>query len=278
MAKSVFHVVPNGNEWAVKREGHDMPASTQPTQKDAIEAARELSGGGDDIVIHRADGTIRERITYSASNNGNTEGDNKESAQPVKARDVFSVGSRVSWQAVLAGAVVAITLYSALALLAVAVGLSTYDHLNNTTFAVSAAVVGVLILLVSLFVGGFVASRTTAGESMTEAFVYGVLVWGTVYLFFLLMGSSLGIGLGNMIPNNPRAERTEATRNIDNAAEDVTRKIDDAAETVNISPTTAAWWGFVSFVLAIAACAGGAAYGAGPQFVIRRVDRTAQPQ
>src|SRR5215204_5340851 len=69
MAKSVLHVVPHNHEdWAVKREGNERASSTHATQKEAIEAARELAKELDDIVIHRPDGTIRERVTYYGSN------------------------------------------------------------------------------------------------------------------------------------------------------------------------------------------------------------------
>jgi Uncharacterized protein conserved in bacteria (DUF2188) len=40
MAKSVLHVVPHNDTWAVKREGNERASSTHPTQKEAIEAAR----------------------------------------------------------------------------------------------------------------------------------------------------------------------------------------------------------------------------------------------
>src|SRR5829696_7412576 len=119
MAKSVLHVVPHNNQdWAVKREGNERASSTHPTQKDAIEAARELAKELDDIVIHRPDGTIRERVTYYGSNgqatNGNTESQPQTATaartetrtthrtEEVGPEDVVGVSSRVSWEAVFA--------------------------------------------------------------------------------------------------------------------------------------------------------------------------------
>jgi hypothetical protein len=67
MAKDVLHVVPHEQAWAVRREGNERVTTTSPTQRDAIEAARELAKEQDDIVIHRPDGTIRERVTYYGS-------------------------------------------------------------------------------------------------------------------------------------------------------------------------------------------------------------------
>ena len=116
MAKDTFHVVPHGDEWSVKREGSDRNSSTHATQKEAIDSARGLAGDGDDIVIHRPDGTIRERVTHAGAANGGagTTTETRPRAERrdvVEARDIVSVGSRVSWQAILAGLAVAVTTY-----------------------------------------------------------------------------------------------------------------------------------------------------------------------
>ncbi len=42
MAKDTLHVVPHDDSWAVKREGNERSSSTHSTQKEAIDAAREL--------------------------------------------------------------------------------------------------------------------------------------------------------------------------------------------------------------------------------------------
>src|SRR5437773_12312751 len=111
MPKDVLHVVPHETAWAVRREGNERVSSTHATQKDAIDAAREMANERDDIVIHRADGTIRERVTYSGPHE-------QPAAEPrpavgavagaIDPRDAVSVGTRVSWEAILAGAVVAL--------------------------------------------------------------------------------------------------------------------------------------------------------------------------
>ena len=134
MAKDILHVVPHEQAWAVKREGNERASSTHETQKDAIEAARELAKERDDIVIHRADGTIRERVTYMGSN-GDAEPAAATPAPGIRTadglpetEDLVGVGSRVSWGAVLAGVVVAVTTYFTLSFLALAIGLSTMDR------------------------------------------------------------------------------------------------------------------------------------------------------
>ena len=64
MAKNQ-HVVPHGNEWAVRGEGNGRPTSIHRTQAEAIEAAREIARNQrSELVIHRSDGRIRDRDSY----------------------------------------------------------------------------------------------------------------------------------------------------------------------------------------------------------------------
>jgi len=60
------HVVPYRNEWAVRGEGNERLTSIHRTQAEAIEAARELAKNQQsELVIHRSDGRIRDRDSYS---------------------------------------------------------------------------------------------------------------------------------------------------------------------------------------------------------------------
>ena len=98
-----IHIVPHEPEgWALKREGASKVESVHPTQKAAIDAGRDLARDDEvDLVVHRQDGTFRTVLSYtnepmSDKTNGN--------GKKVEAHDLSSVGSRVSWGAVLAGA------------------------------------------------------------------------------------------------------------------------------------------------------------------------------
>ena len=87
-------------------------------------------------------------------------------ATEVETQDVVSVGSRVSWGAVFAGAVVALTLCIFLSVLGAALGL-TFLHDTEARaehVATGAGIWTIVSLLISLFVGGLVTSRTTVGE------------------------------------------------------------------------------------------------------------------
>lgn len=278
MAKDKLHVVPHDNNWAVKREGNERVSSTHATQKEAIDGARTLAKEGDDIVIHRPDGTIREVVTYTASSASNGNGQNGRSDREewteapradradrpdVRPHDVASVGTRVSWSAILAGVVIALALYTTLNVLAAAIGLSAIDQMRTDTFAAVAAIVATVSLLVALFVGGFVASRATVGEERNEAMAYGVLVWATVLMLLVTTGASLGIGYF--------AGVREFGRPVTPATVEAPTTTDGPLAAANVSPQALAWWTFAGVVLSALASIAGAVVGAGPEVVLRRI-------
>lgn len=66
MSKKDIHVVPHkGGGWAVKKEGADRASSVHPTQKDALDQARD-QGRRDkvEVVTHGRDGKIRDSDSY----------------------------------------------------------------------------------------------------------------------------------------------------------------------------------------------------------------------
>lgn len=271
MPKDTLHVVPHDEGWGVKREGNERFNSTHSTQKDAIEAARTAAHDGDDIVIHRADGTIRERVTYTLSASGNGNGNGRTPARP---HDVVSVGSRVRWSAVLAGLAVAFTVYALLTMLSLAMGASTIDTVQNRTFAVGAALISIVCLLVALFLGGYVTSRMTTRETAGEAAVYGVLLWAAFFFTLLLTGMNLGGTLGQL------AEVTQQAR-VDPAAQGISpaeaQRRRDAVQArgeqwvSEMNPVELSWWAFGGMAASILAAIGGAVAGSGPGLEFRRV-------
>ncbi|MCC6655247.1 MAG: DUF2188 domain-containing protein [Flavobacteriales bacterium] len=65
MSKKNQHVVPRGNDWAVKREGAERATTVVPTQRKAIEFAREIAkNNNSELFIHGRDGRIRERDSF----------------------------------------------------------------------------------------------------------------------------------------------------------------------------------------------------------------------
>jgi len=309
MTRDVFHVVPNGDGWAVKKEGNERASSTHDTQRNAIESARQMAKEGDDIVIHRADGSIRDRITYNGSAINGSD-DNRASDRP-ETHDLVSVGTRVRWGPVVAGVIVALAVGVLLTALATAIGLSTIDHrTSGRTIAATSGVVWLFIMAVSMFAGGCVATRTTTRETKTEALILGTLVWGTTAALMALgLGASMHSNLdssqtaGVVANDKPfwrdlgwtedQGKRYEGMADTDRVRKDLNltdeqaQKYDDyrrqqreAASAVhNITPQEAAWWTLAGLLISIAASIGGALAGAGPdvsrRFFARRPMRPA---
>jgi hypothetical protein len=59
------HVVPQENGWAVKGAGNSKATVVTNTQKEAIEAAREIAKNQEsELVIHGQNGKIRDKNSY----------------------------------------------------------------------------------------------------------------------------------------------------------------------------------------------------------------------
>lgn len=59
------HVVPHGNNWAVKGAGNEKNTKIMPTQNQAIEKARAIARNQQsELVIHNRDGKIRDKDSF----------------------------------------------------------------------------------------------------------------------------------------------------------------------------------------------------------------------
>lgn len=65
---AVFHVVPQQEGWAVKREGTPEPISHHETKNDAVKDGRDYAQTHTPsrLVVHKKDGTIQESMSYVA--------------------------------------------------------------------------------------------------------------------------------------------------------------------------------------------------------------------
>jgi hypothetical protein len=101
-------------------------------------------------------------------------------------------GNKVSWGGVFAGVLVAVGLLFLLGALGVAVGISAADpgQTQASTVGAGAGIWTALSLLVALFVGGMVATRTGAITDGTTGFVEGALVWVVSMLLLVYLASS----------------------------------------------------------------------------------------
>jgi len=204
----------------------------------------------------------------------------------IETQDVASVGSRVSWGAILAGAFVALTLSIFLTALGGALGLTVIDHtdVRGDQLATGAGIWSIASLLIALFVGGFVTSRCTVGERKTEGAMYGVLVWGVMVVAMATAGaagSGAYLGLSNYMAQSgtamtqPRAQQFTMEQYRQAGWNNVTQeKLNEMRQSArntadNTSPMAAAWWAFAGIGFSLFAAVAGGLVGAGPEFVLR---------
>jgi hypothetical protein len=112
--------------------------------------------------------------------------------------DVAGVKSRISWAAILGGAVVTLAAYLVLTFFAAALGLSLTDmNVPDRALLIGSVVVAVVVMAGSLFLGGWITTQLSVGENSREAVIYGVLTWAVVTAITLgLVG--VGVRAGYM--------------------------------------------------------------------------------
>lgn len=113
-----------------------------------------------------------------------------EPYRPSLAVESTEVVKRMSWGAVLAGAVVALSVQLLLSLLGVGIGLATVDPAaGDTPDAASVGIAGgvfyAVVTLVSLFAGGWVAGRLAGMPVRTDGLLHGLVTWAVAMLLLL---------------------------------------------------------------------------------------------
>jgi hypothetical protein len=114
--------------------------------------------------------------------------------------DLLAVKSRVSWGAIAAGAMVALTIYIVLTLLGLALGVEVAVRGTDSGLGAGTAIYSIVVLLLAMFFGGWATSRLAVGESKTEAVLYGLILWGVLFLGMVwLLSAGLRTGFGAMV-------------------------------------------------------------------------------
>jgi hypothetical protein len=101
-------------------------------------------------------------------------------------------GTKISWGSIFAGVLVAVGLLFLLGALGIAIGISAADpgQTEASTLGAGAGIWTGLSLLIALFVGGMVATRTGAISDGATGFVEGALVWVVSMLLLAYLASS----------------------------------------------------------------------------------------
>jgi hypothetical protein len=203
--------------------------------------------------------------------------------------DLMGVTSRVSWAAIVAGAVIALACFFAFSLFFSAIGISMTDAgVRDRTVEVGALVAAIFTVIVSLFIGSWVASQMTVGENRQEAVIYGLLTWGTFTAAMLWMVSAgiqagyfAAVGTATVVQNNERIPNWESLAlqngytqeqiNQMKAAVTPNRIQGDLNDPANKARARenamyAAWVALVGLLLSMASSIGGALVGRGVAF------------
>jgi hypothetical protein len=186
------------------------------------------------------------------------------------------VRTRVSWGAIMAGAVVSIAVYLLMTLLGAAIGLSVRDASINEGLSTGAAIWAVITTAVALFTGGWLASQSVVGETKGEAVVHAIIMWGVVMAMIMWLvasgaraGFSAMIGFSQFADANGRSASVEdmrqrantAVASTENGSQDPT-----ARQVVLDRAKEATWWTLLGTLASMAAAVAGGFFGGGTSY------------
>lgn len=138
--------------------------------------------------------TTKKLMNTTSSNVHNRPSDTIDGASLTSARTANVNVSRVSWGAILAGAVIAMAIMFLLTLLGVAVGAAAIDPgLDANPIAgvpISSGIFLIVAQLLSLGVGGYVAARLAGIPLKPASMLHGAAVWAIATFGLLYMATS----------------------------------------------------------------------------------------
>jgi hypothetical protein len=103
---------------------------------------------------------------------------------------------RVSWQAIFAGVVVAISVQMLLALLGAGIGLGMIEPASGS-FGIGAGLWWLVSNLIALVAGGYAAAWLAGNTLRFDGMLHGIVTWGvTLLLTFYLLTTALGSLIG----------------------------------------------------------------------------------
>ncbi len=210
-----------------------------------------------------------------------------------RTEDLVSLGSRISWGAIIAGSVIALATFLVLTLLGGSIGLSIRDEVTSETFGTTASIWAIASSIIALFVGGIVTSQCTVGENPGESVIHGIIMWGVVFAFIVwLTATGVRAGFNAMI--GVASVGTNAMQGVNESWESLARqagvppeRIDEwrqqaSANAQNVQnqeqaadvAMKASWWTLFGVMLSMAAAAIGGYLGSGPRVRIIGVAST----
>jgi hypothetical protein len=201
------------------------------------------------------------------------------------AADEFEFPTRISARGVIAGVLVALALEAMLMVLGAAIGLSAFQPRGDVAkgIGVGFAVWLVLTMIVSAFVGSWIASGAARAVRVRDGVLHGVVTWAAVTVIGVsLLGGAIRSTLGGIfglagtatqaIAASPAANQAAANagqgggvqQQIDKAAGNLSANSQQLAAKANQAASGAAigsWGVFAMMLLPMLAALGGGVFG-----------------
>jgi hypothetical protein len=148
---------------------------------------------------------------------GNAYVDPSLAANPALRRPLLPA---IRWGAVLAGVVVGISVQLVLTLLGIATGLSTMNVAQGENVSATAPLLWAgLSMLISSFIGGYVAARMSGLKRKVDGVLHGAVSWAVTTLLFTVLATSVsGTLLSGIFSNIGPSMMRNNTANGDTAA------------------------------------------------------------
>lgn len=118
---------------------------------------------------------------------------------PATRRPLFPA---IRWGAVIAGVAVGLSVQLVLTLLGIATGLSTVNLAQGETVGTGPLLWAGFSMLVSAFVGGYVAARMSGLKRRSDGVLHGAVSWAVTTIMFAVLATSIGGTLISGVFNN----------------------------------------------------------------------------
>lgn len=117
----------------------------------------------------------------------------------------------VRWGAVLAGVAVGLSMQLALTLLGVATGLTTMNVRQGDAVGLGPLIWAGVSMLISAFVGGYVAARMSGLKRKADGVLHGAVSWAVTTILFAVLAVSIGGALvGGIFSNMTQLAQVQA--------------------------------------------------------------------
>jgi hypothetical protein len=149
--------------------------------------------------------------TIELGHNPTAYADQQLIANPLMRRPLFPA---IRWGAILGGVAVGISIQLVLTLLGIASGLSSINVAQGQTPSATAPLIweGVS-MLISSFIGGYVAARMSGLKRKADGVLHGAVSWAVTTLLFAMLASSVSGSLLSGVFNNVGPTVVRSTMN-----------------------------------------------------------------